>query len=257
MLRELNKSDWLSILRISENRIPKALILRGTRNLKTQYTKYKNFFENIFEVGSPNDVLEDVFIEDIEDCSIGYASVYGAPMASEVTHVFGILGTSLVIQTGCCGALGDGIIAGDLVCATTAYRGEGASQYYFSELKYVDASAELMDRIRSEESNETNQLHEGPIFTTSALFAEGTTEVESWYKMGYIAVDMETAATFAVAKYFHMKRLSILFVFDNPQEGSHILMEEIEREKRRANGEGEMIKQSLKLAVEYVKTNGR
>lgn len=75
MLKELGKSDWLSMLGISENHIPKVLILRGTRNLKTKYTEYKKFFQNILEVGSPNGVLEDIFIGEIEGTPIGYASV--------------------------------------------------------------------------------------------------------------------------------------------------------------------------------------
>lgn len=257
MLRELDKSDWLSILRIPENFIPKVLILRGTRNLKTQYEKHKKFFQNILEVGSPNGVLEDVFIGEVKKNIIGYASVYGAPMASEVTHVFGVLGSSLVIQVGCCGAIGDGIVAGDLVCATKAYRGEGASQYYFKETEHIDASSDMVDRIKCEKLNENIKIHLGPIFTTSALFAEGRTEIESWYSKKYIAVDMETAATFAVAKHFQMKRLSILFAFDNPREGCHILLEEAEKDNRRNCGENEMINIALKMAVEYAKTNGR
>jgi hypothetical protein len=37
MLKELTRSDWLKILNIPEVRIPAALILRGTRNLRSQY----------------------------------------------------------------------------------------------------------------------------------------------------------------------------------------------------------------------------
>jgi len=257
MLKELSKSDWLSILGIPKNRIPSVLILHGTRNLKTKYTKYKNLFDNILEVGSPNGVLEDVLIGDIKGFPVGYASVYGAPMASEVAHVFGVLGTSLVIQTGCCGALGDGIAVGDLICATTAYCGEGASQYYLREIEHVDASTDMVGKIKCKKFHGNIQIHTGPIYTTSALFAEGKKEIENWYRKGYIGVGMETATTFAVAKYFRMKRLSILFVYDNPMEGSHILMEDSEKNKRRIHGESEMIKLALNMAVEYAKNNSR
>ena len=44
MLRELKKDDWLSMLEISEDKIPRILILRGTRNLKTQYAYHKALF---------------------------------------------------------------------------------------------------------------------------------------------------------------------------------------------------------------------
>jgi hypothetical protein len=46
-------------------------------------------------------------------------------MASEILHVFGVLGTQLAIQIGNCGALADEMIAGDLFSASEAYCGEG------------------------------------------------------------------------------------------------------------------------------------
>ncbi|MDE0425774.1 MAG: hypothetical protein OXN25_12990 [Candidatus Poribacteria bacterium] len=235
MLKELTKKDWLSLLNIPENRIPTVLVLRGTRNLKVNYTKHSAFFTDVFEVGSPNGIFEDVLIGTYKNIDVGYASVYGDAMASEVTHLFGVLGTSLVIQTGCCGALTDSIQAGDLVCATSAYCGEGAAQYYLSDKQEINASPELVEGIPSFTG------HKGRIWTTSALFAEGAAEIQDWSHQGYIAVDMETASTFAVAEYFGMQRLSLLFTFDNPSQGDHILLSDAEKQKRREDGEQTLI----------------
>lgn len=33
MLKELTKSEWLSLLSIPESKVPQVLVLRGTRNL--------------------------------------------------------------------------------------------------------------------------------------------------------------------------------------------------------------------------------
>lgn len=212
MLGDLTRDDWLSILGLPEGRIPKALILRGTRNLKSQYELYRAHFNNVLEIGSPNDVLKDVFVGNLDGFSVAYASVYGAPMASEVTHVFGVLGTSLVVQTGCCGALADTIGLGDLFIPTEAYCGEGASQYYQPDRKIVKASFNAAGSSAIKRINDVS-VHSGRIYTTSALFAEGKKEVEDWFRKGFSAVDMETSATFAVAEHFEMDRVSILFVF--------------------------------------------
>ena len=236
MLKELTKNEWLSLLNIPENRVPTVLVLRGTRNLKVNYAKYSAFFTDVFEVGSPNGIFEDVLIGTYKNIDVGYASVYGDAMASEVTHLFGVLGTSLVIQTGCCGALTDSIQSGDLVCVTSAYCGEGAAQYYLPQTQEIDASLELVEGSLSLRSTSV-ATHKGPIWTTSALLAEGKAEIQEWSRQGYIAVDMETASTFAVAEYFGMQRLSLLFVFDNPDQGEHILLSDAEKQKRRALGE--------------------
>ena len=147
MLKELTKGEWLSLLNIPEDRIPKVLALRGTRNLRINYAKHRSFFKNIFEVGSPSGIFKDVLIGDYQNIAVVYASVYGDAMASEITHLFGVLGTSLVIQTGCCGALADGIRPSDVVCATSAHCGEGASQYYLPHKQEVDALPDLVDLI--------------------------------------------------------------------------------------------------------------
>ncbi len=60
MLRGLTKNDWQRTLGIPDERIPQALILRGTRNLRTQSDLYRQRLANVMEVGSPNGLIEDV-----------------------------------------------------------------------------------------------------------------------------------------------------------------------------------------------------
>lgn len=98
MLKDLTKQDWLSFLAIPEELVPRVLLLRGTRNLRSNYAKHKTFFLDVLEVGSPNGIFEDVFIGRRGDATVGYASVYGDAMASEITHVFGVLGTSVGVK---------------------------------------------------------------------------------------------------------------------------------------------------------------
>ncbi|MDE0468004.1 MAG: hypothetical protein OYL97_13200 [Candidatus Poribacteria bacterium] len=254
MLKELTKSEWLSLLNIPEDRIPTVLVLRGTRNLKTNYAKHRNFFTDIFEIGSPNGIFEDVLIGTYKNINVGYASVYGDAMASEVTHLFGVLGTSLVIQTGCCGALINSIQAGDIVCVTSAYCGEGASQYYLHQKREVSASLDLVEQIKPSRVASV-EVHKGTIWTTSALLAEGKAEIQSWAHQGYIAVDMETATTFSVAEYFGMQCLSLLFVFDNPSKGEHILLSDVEKQRRREEGEQTIIDTVLTIIEKHENGN--
>lgn len=251
MLRELTKSDWLSLLAIPADRVPVALLLRGTRNLKTNYEKHKALFADVLEVGSPNGIFEDVFIGRHDGLLVAYASVYGDAMASEITHVFGIVGASLVVQTGCCGALTRDILPGDLICATAAHCGEGAAQYYLpGRAEAVEASAELVDGVILAPHADI-LLHKGSIWTTSALLAEGRAELESWMAKGCVAADMETASTFAVAKHFGMRRLSLLFAFDNPSTGDHIALTDEAKARRRAAGELAMIELALSVVHRF------
>jgi purine-nucleoside phosphorylase len=249
MLKELTKGDWLNILGLPESRIPAALIVRGTRNFGSKYRAMLPHFDNVLEVGTPNGIIEDVLIGDVAGRPVGFACVYGASMASEVVHIFGALGTRAVIQIGNCGALADGFGAGDLFVADRAYCGEGAARYYKSDGEWVVASANLL-RSRTLRGLRPGECRTGAIYTTAALFAEGEADVERWFRDGFAAVDLETAATYAVAEHFGMDRVSILYGFDNPRRREHLLLSDAEKDVRRAAGNDRMIRLALALAAE-------
>lgn len=253
MLRELTKGDWLSMLDIPEERIPHVLLLRGTRDLKGRYQQMSARFSNIRAIGSPNGIIDDVFLGELDGVRVAYASVYGAPMASEIVHIFGVLGTRLVIQTGCCGGLADDIGAGDLFVATEAYCGDGASQYYRADGGIVAATLTFEHESRTTGT----PVYRGRIYTTSALLAEGEREIQSWHAQGYHAVDMETSATFAVAEHFGMDRGSVLFVFDNPRRKEHILTTDTDNARKREMGDKRMTEFVLATIRNYGKNKDR
>lgn len=251
MLRELTKEDWMAMLGIPETYTPRALLLWGTRNLKTRYATMRQRFDEVLEIGSPNGLVEDVLIGKLGDASVGYASVYGAPMACEIAHLFAVLGARLVIQIGVCGGFAAGLKAGDLFAAEDAYCGEGASQYYLQEAKNVRSTVTFSPL--QENVDQSISIARGSIYTTSALFAEGRDDIDRWAEQGFAAVDMETAATFAVAEHFGMDRGSLLAVFDNPRGEDHILTADMGIDARRAAAQEAMVDIAIAAIMEYLK----
>lgn len=245
MLHDLTKSDWQALLNIPDGRIPAALVIRGTRALRHHCAEMRQYFSNILDICDPNIVIDDVFIGELDGICVAFASVYGAPMASEIVHVFGVLGTPLVIQIGCCGALAGSLSAGDLLAVSSAYCGEGASQYYKQDGKEVAATLRFEETLSSA-GEEPFKIHCGRVYTTSALFAESSDDIEKWAAQGFRGVDMETAATFAVAEYFGMDRGALLYVYDCPRCGEHILTSDQEKNRRRQLGNERMIQVALK-----------
>jgi purine-nucleoside phosphorylase len=252
MLKELSKTDWLRILDLPEARVPAVLILRGTRNFRAKYQAMLPHFNNVHELGTPNGIIEDVLVGDRRGTVVGFACAYGGAMASEIVHIFGVLGTRAVIQIGNCGALADGFCAGDLFIAEKAYCGEGAAQYYKSDGEWVSASTELL-QTRTLAALLPDACRVGAIYTTGALFAEGADDVERWFQDGFAAVDMETASTYAVAEHFGMQRLSLLYAFDNPRRREHLLIDDAEKDRRRALANERMTQLALDLALEIAR----
>jgi purine-nucleoside phosphorylase/ribosomal protein S18 acetylase RimI-like enzyme len=249
MLKDLTRADWLDILGVPAARVPAALIVRGTRNFQSKYRAMLPHFDNVLEVGTPNGIIEDVLIGEVRGRPVGFACVYGASMASEVVHIFGVLGTRAVVQIGNCGALADDLGAGDLFVADRAFCGEGAARYYKPDEEWVAASPNLL-RSRTLSPLQPGQCRTGAIYTTAALFAEGKADLERWLREGFAAVDLETAATYAVAEHFGMDRVAILYGFDNPRRREHILLSDREKDVRRAAANDTMQQLALDLAVE-------
>jgi purine-nucleoside phosphorylase len=254
MLKDLTRNDWLEMLNIPEQRVPEVAILRGTRNLHRQYEQHASRFDNVLDIGSPNGLFEDIFLGRHRSLNVGYASVYGDSMASEITHLFGALGTKLVIQTGCCGGLQPGVQTGDLMIPSKAVSGEGAARYYLPPDQNPRASGDILRQAASLVRS-CWAYHTGVMFTTSALLAEGREELEAWRDAGHAAVDMETATTFAVAQHFDMKRLAVLFVFDNPLTGNSLVDTHDDHAARQQQGEEAML-DVVTLLLDHIERNG-
>jgi uridine phosphorylase len=247
LLRELTRQDWLSVLNLDESLIPGTMILRGTRNLRRNFEKYRLLFGDVHEIGSPNGLFEDLLVGTLDGRQVGYASVYGPAMASEIAHVFGMLGTRRIIQTGVCGGLVSTQVAGDIVIASAAGCGEGAVTCYLPGTVSVFASPDMLEQARALAG--ADGVHVGPIWTTAALLAEGMSDLTRWRDEGYIAVDMETASSFGVAEWAGMEHGAVLSIFDNPLAGAHLGLDEGDKATLRARGEQRMLEIVLALAM--------
>jgi hypothetical protein len=62
MLRDLTKRDWQEMLGLSDEQIPQALMLRGTRNLRHQYDRHRCYFDDVIPIGLPNGIVQDVLV---------------------------------------------------------------------------------------------------------------------------------------------------------------------------------------------------
>jgi uridine phosphorylase len=63
-------------------------------------------------------------------------------------------------------------------------------------------------------------------------------------------VEMENATTFAVAEYFGMARVAILYVFENPRRREHLLLTDPEKDVRREQANSAARELAFALALE-------
>ncbi|WP_136717216.1 nucleoside phosphorylase [Halorientalis salina] len=149
-------------------------------------------------------------------CSTGI----GCPSAAIAVEELQAVGVDTVIRVGTTGALQEGIEIGDMVVATGAAKDEGTSKRYESEtVPAVPDYGVLSGLVDAAEANDED-VHVGPIATDDAFYAETDAYVEAWEEAGLLAVEMEAAAVFSLARRKGMRAGAICTVDGNLVEGT-------------------------------------
>ncbi|MFB6165187.1 MAG: nucleoside phosphorylase [Haloarculaceae archaeon] len=165
-------------------------------------------------------------------CSTGI----GCPSAAIAVEELSAVGVDTVLRVGTTGALQSGIEIGDMVVATAAAKDEGTTGRYESDT--VPAAADyrvlsaLVDAAESREGSVADRpasgdgavsggsVHVGPIATDDAFYAETDAYVRDWEAAGLLAVEMEAAAIFSLARRKGLRAGAICTVDGNLVEGT-------------------------------------
>jgi uridine phosphorylase len=153
---------------------------------------------------------------DLTICSTGI----GAPSAAIAAEELHAVGVETLLRVGTTGALQADIEIGDMVVATGAAKDEGTTRRYESPAvpavpDYGVLSA-LVDAARANDED----VHVGPIATDDAFYAETEEYVDEWEAAGLLAVEMEAAALFALARRKGMGAGAICTVDGNLVRGT-------------------------------------
>ena len=129
-------------------------------------------------------------------CSTGIGSPSAAIAAEELANV----GAKCLIRVGTTGALQRGIEVGDVVVATAAAKEEGTTKRYESVAYPAVPDFETTRALVDAAESRGEDVHVGPVVTDDGYYAETDEYVADWEAAGLLAVEMEAAALFTVAR---------------------------------------------------------
>ncbi len=153
---------------------------------------------------------------EITICSTGI----GSPSAAVAVEELAAVGVDTFLRVGTAGALQSGIEIGDMVVATGAAKDEGTTRRYESDtVPSVPDHTVLSTLVDAAEAND-ERVHVGPIATDDAFYAETETYVQEWEEAGLLAVEMEAAAIFALARRKGLRAGAICTIDGNLVEGT-------------------------------------
>ncbi|WP_408959506.1 nucleoside phosphorylase [Natrinema sp. 74] len=165
-------------------------------------------------------------------CSTGI----GCPSAAIAIEELANVGVETFIRVGTTGALQSGIEIGDMIVATGAAKNEGTSKRYeaveYPAVPDYDVLSALVDSAKahaaqwaansatSETVSGDEDVHVGPIASDDAYYAETGATVDDWEDAGLLAVEMEAAAIFSLARRRGLRAGAICTVDGNLVEGT-------------------------------------
>lgn len=145
--------------------------------------------------------------------TVGNGGRYSAESAI-TTELLCAGGVETLVRVGSCGSLQETVKLGDIVIATGAVRGDGASPRYVPEDFATLAHPRVVEALVRAADSLKVPVHHGRVFTTDALFRETPELLADLERQQIAAIDMVTAAFLTVAQVKNAAAGAILAVSD-------------------------------------------
>jgi uridine phosphorylase len=140
-------------------------------------------------------------------------SPIGAPAAATVLEEIAVRGVRDCITFGACGSLREDLPIGSVVLPTFAYADEGTSRHYGAP-RHPRPSPSLVAAIRAACRGQGLSFRAGGVWTTDAPYRETRVMARKLTGSGVVAVEMEAAALFAVARFRGLRVAGLMVVSD-------------------------------------------
>ena len=214
---DITAAEWLAAMKLAQEDIPDVVIVEGSwwRQQRTDWRL--SYLSEVHELAFP-----DIFWGRWRDKKVVFCCAYGASRTVEIIHIFTQIGTKLAVQIGTCGGLQSHLKSGDIILPEVAFCRDGVAHLYDAPEAAL-GFPEQLSRARQLLEARGHTTYRGPHVTWSSLFTETADMMTAWHQAGYLSVDMETATTYAVARYFGQTAVSMLVVWDDLTRGKRFL----------------------------------
>jgi len=120
-----------------------------------------------------------------------------------------------IVRVGTCGALHEHMALGDLVLATAASTDSAMNRQRFAGWDYAPAGDfQMLRALQDQAAAAAVRAHAGEVFSTDFFYHPDPQFVERLTGLGILALDMETAALYALAREHGRRAATILTVSD-------------------------------------------
>jgi len=139
----------------------------------------------------------------------------GAPYAAILMESLIAWGINEILFLGWCGSISDDINVGDVIIPDKALVDDGTSHNYnLSQRQESIPCGLFQEKLKSELTQNNIRFHEGPVWSTDAIYRETKEKIVCFQNKNALAVEMEAAALFSVGSFRHIDVGCVLIVSD-------------------------------------------
>ena len=160
--------------------------------------------------------FDPLYVGRVETKKIGFVpQKEGAPATAFLVEHLVASGAKVILFFTMIGALQPNMKAGDFVIPSKVVIGEGTSRYYYPRIRVIRPDPEVMETLKEACDRIGVKAFVGPVWNTDAFYREMRSQVERLQARGVLGVEMESSATFTVARFRGIKAASLLVVSDS------------------------------------------
>lgn len=140
----------------------------------------------------------------------------GMPSISIYAHeLFDHYGVQTIVRVGTCGGLLPEMQLGDLILASAASTDSAMNRHRFNGWDYAAAAdSDLLRRVQATALEMAIPVRTGAVFSTDFFYHPDPDFIARVQRMGILALDMESAALYALAREHGRRALTMLTVSD-------------------------------------------
>lgn len=154
-------------------------------------------------------------VGDFNDSKVGVGRFgMGAPATAFSLEEAIVCGVRIIFEVGVSGSIQPYLQAGEIIVVSGAIRDEGTSHHYFPPEVKVESDTLLKNKLIERLKRNGIKHFVGPVWSTDGVYRETRGKLRKFRESGVLAVNMETSAVFAIAKYRNVRAASAQVISD-------------------------------------------
>ena len=236
--------DLQRIHRVHDDHKPDAAVLYGIWSTSAGKAEIRDLYPDARQVA------ERTLLVEIGGRNVWVILVFGAAMASSHAHVAGALGARSILQVGSYGGLATDAEIGHVLVPSRVLGRDGVSRQQSRGVP-VEMHADLRAALIAALQRQGATTIDGLLISTTTISLERDQDIRRWVRAGYAGVEMEAAATAAMARHFGIPSAGAFVLWDNIGVGHTIFTRSDEDRERTKVAQDQIIRAAVETAASF------